>query len=85
MVYDTYKAFGFEKEGIVVKLSTRPEKRIGDDEVWDITEKHWRMPLTANDIEFEYLPGEGAFYGPKIEFTLIRLSRTGMAVRHNPA
>jgi len=51
MVYDVYKSFGFED--IVVKLSTRPEKRIGSDEVWD------------------YLPGEGAFYGPKIEFTLM--------------
>ncbi|MDM7861116.1 threonine--tRNA ligase [Alteromonas sp. ASW11-36] len=68
MVYDTYAAFGFEK--IVVKLSTRPEKRVGEDAVWDKTEKALADALTANDIEFDYLPGEGAFYGPKIEFTL---------------
>lgn len=68
MVYDTYSTFGFEK--IVVKLSTRPEKRIGDDDVWDKAEKALADALKANNIEFEYLPGEGAFYGPKIEFTL---------------
>ncbi|GMM84648.1 threonine--tRNA ligase [Pseudoalteromonas sp. MTN2-4] len=68
MVYDTYSTFGFEN--IVVKLSTRPEKRIGDDEMWDKSEKALADALEANGIEFEYLPGEGAFYGPKIEFTL---------------
>jgi threonyl-tRNA synthetase len=68
MVYDTYSTFGFEN--IVVKLSTRPEKRIGDDEMWDKSEQALADALKANGIEFEYLPGEGAFYGPKIEFTL---------------
>ncbi|NOU49437.1 threonine--tRNA ligase [Pseudoalteromonas sp. JBTF-M23] len=68
MVYDTYETFGFEK--IVVKLSTRPEKRIGEDEMWDKAELALAEALKANNIEFEYLPGEGAFYGPKIEFTL---------------
>ncbi|MBT0587278.1 threonine--tRNA ligase [Alteromonas oceanisediminis] len=68
MVYDTYAAFGFEK--IVVKLSTRPEKRVGSDDVWDKSELALAEALKANDIEFGYLPGEGAFYGPKIEFTL---------------
>ncbi|MFY8328436.1 threonine--tRNA ligase [Pseudoalteromonas sp. ZZD1] len=68
MVYDTYETFGFEK--IVVKLSTRPEKRIGEDEIWDKAEQALADALKANDIEFDYLPGEGAFYGPKIEFTL---------------
>ncbi|QFU04851.1 Threonine--tRNA ligase [Pseudoalteromonas sp. THAF3] len=68
MVYDTYSTFGFEK--IVVKLSTRPEKRIGEDELWDKAEKALAQALSDKDIEFEYLPGEGAFYGPKIEFTL---------------
>ncbi|MEC8326042.1 MAG: threonine--tRNA ligase [Pseudomonadota bacterium] len=68
MVYDTYETFGFEK--IVVKLSTRPEKRIGEDDMWDKSEKALADALDANGIEFEYLPGEGAFYGPKIEFTL---------------
>ena len=70
MVYDTYKSFGFTKESIEVKLSTRPEKRIGDDAVWDKSEKALADALTENEITFEYLPGEGAFYGPKIEFTL---------------
>ncbi|MBT1449757.1 threonine--tRNA ligase [Glaciecola sp. XM2] len=68
MVYDTYATFGFEK--IAVKLSTRPEKRVGSDEIWDKSEKALADALTASDIEFDYLPGEGAFYGPKIEFTL---------------
>ena len=68
MVYDTYETFGFEK--IVVKLSTRPEERVGSDEIWDKTESALADALKANDIEFDYQPGEGAFYGPKIEFTL---------------
>jgi threonyl-tRNA synthetase len=68
MVYDTYATFGFEK--IVVKLSTRPEKRVGSDEAWDKSEVALADALSRNDIEFDYLPGEGAFYGPKIEFTL---------------
>ncbi|MBU2179713.1 MAG: threonine--tRNA ligase [Gammaproteobacteria bacterium] len=68
MVYETYKTFGFDK--IVVKLSTRPEQRVGSDEIWDKAEKALADVLTAKGIEFEYLHGEGAFYGPKIEFTL---------------
>ncbi|WP_412973073.1 threonine--tRNA ligase [Glaciecola sp. MF2-115] len=68
MVYSTYAAFGFTN--IAVKLSTRPEKRVGTDEDWDKSERELAQALKANDIEFEYLPGEGAFYGPKIEFTL---------------
>jgi threonyl-tRNA synthetase len=68
MVYETYKTFGFDN--IVVKLSTRPEKRLGDDATWDHAEQALADALKSNGIEFEYLPGEGAFYGPKIEFTL---------------
>ncbi len=68
MVYEVYKVFGFEK--IAVKLSTRPEKRVGSDEIWDKAEKNLADALKANDIDFAYQPGEGAFYGPKIEFTL---------------
>jgi len=68
MVYETYQTFGFDK--IVVKLSTRPEKRVGSDEMWDKAEKALAQVLTSKGIEFQYLPGEGAFYGPKIEFTL---------------
>lgn len=66
MIYDVYATFGFEK--IAVKLSTRPEKRIGTDAQWDRAESD--MAKALEDIEFEYQPGEGAFYGPKIEFTL---------------
>jgi threonyl-tRNA synthetase len=69
MVYDVYKSFGFDD--IVVKLSTRPEKRIGSDEVWDKAEKGLADAMIDMGIDFEYLPGEGAFYGPKIEFTLM--------------
>ena len=68
MVYDIYSTFGFQN--IVVKLSTRPEKRIGDDAMWDRAEAALKQALTNNHIEYEILPGEGAFYGPKIEFTL---------------
>jgi len=68
MVYDMYSTFGFEK--IVVKLSTRPEKRIGSDEMWDRAEADLAVALEENNIPFEYQLGEGAFYGPKIEFTL---------------
>ncbi|MCF1428011.1 MAG: threonine--tRNA ligase [Shewanella sp.] len=68
MVYETYATFGFNH--IVVKLSTRPEKRIGDDAMWDRAEEALKEALRSNGIEFEIMPGEGAFYGPKIEFTL---------------
>lgn len=68
MVYDTYATFGFDK--IAVKLSTRPDNRVGTDEMWDKSEKALADALKASNIEFSYLPGEGAFYGPKIEFTL---------------
>ncbi|MBU3005255.1 threonine--tRNA ligase [Paraglaciecola arctica] len=67
-VYEIYKIFGFD--AISVKLSTRPEKRVGSDETWDKAEKELAEALTSKGIEFQYLPGEGAFYGPKIEFTL---------------
>ncbi|WP_340677383.1 threonine--tRNA ligase [Paraglaciecola sp.] len=68
MIYDTYKTFGFEQ--IVVKLSTRPEQRVGSDETWDRSELALANALKSKNIDFSYLPGEGAFYGPKIEFTL---------------
>ncbi|WP_119394573.1 threonine--tRNA ligase [Salinibius halmophilus] len=68
MVYKCYESFGFER--VEVKLSTRPEKRIGDDAMWDKAEAALAEALKSNGIEFEVLEGEGAFYGPKIEFTL---------------
>lgn len=68
MVYEVYKAFGFTK--VDVKLSTRPQKRIGSDEIWDKAEEDLKIALEQNHLEYELQPGEGAFYGPKIEFTL---------------
>ncbi|MCD9544641.1 threonine--tRNA ligase [Photobacterium carnosum] len=68
MVYDTYKTFGFDN--IVVKLSTRPEKRVGSDAMWDKAEADLVTALESMDIPFDIQEGEGAFYGPKIEFTL---------------
>lgn len=68
MIYDVYDTFGFNK--IAVKLSTRPEKRIGTDAMWTLAEENLSRVLTENGIPFKYQPGEGAFYGPKIEFTL---------------
>jgi threonyl-tRNA synthetase len=68
MLYKAYEDFGFKE--VLVKLSTRPEKRIGADEEWDRAEQSLANALKANNLDFEYLPGEGAFYGPKIEFTL---------------
>jgi threonyl-tRNA synthetase len=63
-----YADFGFEH--IEVKLSTRPPKRIGADEVWDRAEAALQASLKAKHLEFDVNPGEGAFYGPKIEFSL---------------
>lgn len=68
MVFECYKTFGFEN--IAVKLSTRPDQRVGDDATWDKAEAALANALTKNDVDFSWLPGEGAFYGPKIEFTL---------------
>jgi threonyl-tRNA synthetase len=68
MLYEVYTDFGFED--IVVRLATRPEKRIGADEVWDRSEKTLEVALNAKNIKWELAPGEGAFYGPKIEFHL---------------
>ena len=69
MVFDVYKDFGFS-ENIAIKLSTRPENRIGSDEIWDKAEKGLADALVANGLSYDLQPGEGAFYGPKIEFTL---------------
>lgn len=68
MIYDLYSIFNFKK--ILVKLSTRPEKRIGTDLMWDQSEKDLSDMLIENHLSFEYQLGEGAFYGPKIEFIL---------------
>ncbi|QCO70696.1 threonine--tRNA ligase [Buchnera aphidicola] len=68
MIYDLYSTFNFKK--ILVKLSTRPEKRIGTDSLWNESEKDLSDMLIENHLSFEYQLGEGAFYGPKIEFIL---------------
>jgi len=69
MIQDTYKTFGFTD--LAVKLSTRPEQRIGSDEIWDDAEQALADALKSSELEFVYQPGEGAFYGPKIEFALL--------------
>ncbi len=68
LVFEVYKAFGFNS--IIIKLSTRPEKRVGNDEIWDKAEKALSDALESKELEWSLLPGEGAFYGPKIEFSL---------------
>jgi threonyl-tRNA synthetase len=67
-LYDVYRDFGFDD--IILKLSTRPEQRVGADEVWDRAEAALEEALNAKQLPFDILPGEGAFYGPKIEFSL---------------
>ena len=64
--YRVYKAFGFAS--IDIKLATRPEKRIGEDAMWDRAERSLAEGLEGAGLKFDYSPGEGAFYGPKIEF-----------------
>ena len=68
LLQKVYRDFGFTE--ILYKLSTRPEKRIGSEESWDKAEAALAEGLRASGCEFQYLPGEGAFYGPKIEYTL---------------
>jgi threonyl-tRNA synthetase len=67
-LHSVYADFGFSD--IIYKLSTRPEQRVGSDEVWDKAEKALADALDAANLDWEELPGEGAFYGPKIEFSL---------------
>jgi threonyl-tRNA synthetase len=68
LVYEVYKTFGFEE--IDIKLATRPdaEKRLGSDADWDVSEGALAAGLKAANLPFEISPGEGAFYGPKVEF-----------------
>ena len=63
-----YSKFGFEN--IIYKLSTRPKKRVGSDEIWDKSEESLKNALDQSNVEWEIIPGEGAFYGPKIEYSL---------------
>ena len=68
LLLDTYKDFGFDD--VIVKFADRPEKRVGSDEVWDRAEAALKEAARAAGIEYTYNPGEGAFYGPKLEFVL---------------
>ncbi|MCB5160504.1 threonine--tRNA ligase [Marinomonas algarum] len=68
LLHEVYEDFGFES--IIYRLSTRPEQRVGSDEVWDKAEKALSDALDLAGLDWEELPGEGAFYGPKVEFSL---------------
>jgi threonyl-tRNA synthetase len=68
MLFAVYKDFGFEE--VIIKLSTRPENRVGDDSVWDKAENALELALNNKGLKWDLQPGEGAFYGPKIEFSL---------------
>jgi len=68
LVNKVYNDFGFEE--VLLKLSTRPDKRVGSDEIWDEAEKALEVALNETGKPWDLQPGEGAFYGPKIEFTL---------------
>src|SRR5690606_29043776 len=67
-LHDVYADFGFDE--VIYRLSTRPEQRVGSDEIWDKAEKALADALDSKGLPWELLPGEGAFYGPKIEFSL---------------
>ncbi|WP_438950786.1 threonine--tRNA ligase [Porticoccus sp.] len=68
LLFQVYRDFGFED--VIIRLSTRPEQRVGSDAVWDKAEQALVDALVAKGLSYELLPGEGAFYGPKIEFSL---------------
>ncbi len=68
LLFEVYRDFGFVD--VLIKLSTRPEKRVGSDDTWDKAEKALQDALEEQGLEWELQPGEGAFYGPKIEYSL---------------
>ncbi len=68
LAFEVYEFYGFEN--VEIKLATRPEKRLGDDQTWDYTETALADAIKEAGYEFSYLPGEGAFYGPKVELHL---------------
>ncbi len=68
LLFEVYTDFGFDN--IIIKLSTRPENRVGDDSVWDKAENALELALNNKNLDWDLQPGEGAFYGPKIEFSL---------------
>jgi threonyl-tRNA synthetase len=68
LLFEVYRDFGFEE--VILRLSTRPEKRVGSDELWDKAEESLKQALNKTGLPWELTPGEGAFYGPKIEYSL---------------
>ncbi len=68
LLFEVYADFGFTE--VIIRLATRPEQRVGSDEVWDKAEKALADALQKANLQYELSPGEGAFYGPKIEFSL---------------
>ena len=68
MILSIYKDFGFDN--VRIKFSDRPEKRVGDDAIWDKAEAALMQAMEATGLEYTLNPGEGAFYGPKLEFVL---------------
>jgi len=68
LLFAVYRDFGFNE--VILRLSTRPEKRVGSDELWDRAEESLKQALNATGLPWELTPGEGAFYGPKIEYSL---------------
>jgi threonyl-tRNA synthetase len=68
LLFKVYGDFGFEQ--VIIKLSTRPENRVGSDEIWDKAEHALERALNDKGLEWDLQPGEGAFYGPKVEFSL---------------
>jgi threonyl-tRNA synthetase len=68
LLFEVYKDFGFDD--VIIKLSTRPENRVGDDASWDKAESALELALNNKGLAWDLQPGEGAFYGPKIEFSL---------------
>ncbi len=68
LLFEVYRDFGFDE--VLVKLSTRPEQRVGEDILWDKAEKSLEDALNHKQLDWQLQPGEGAFYGPKIEFSL---------------
>ena len=74
LLYSVYRDFGFEE--VMVELSTRPEERIGDDSQWDQAEQALAAALNESGIEYRENPGDGAFYGPKIDFSFLKSKST---------
>ena len=68
LLFGVYRDFGFDE--VILRLSTRPEKRVGSDDLWEDAEQSLKEALKATGLPWELMPGEGAFYGPKIEYSL---------------